>query len=208
MPPGKLTYTPTSGFLCNGSSNRNHGAVVGGVHGGGRTRQQINGQQRRSFSCLWRGGRFAEADTYTRFSSRPHGCSNTPCTRVSAASSSTAAAGASSAGAGGGGGGGDKEGGGSPGALSAVTLRSLRTARDRGDVKYKPRKQKPVKTEPSPSVSSSSSSSSAAAAPGTNGGGGGDLRGGQRLLRLSKLLADRAIGTRSEVRNVAAAARM
>lgn len=116
---------------------------------------------------------------------------------MSAASRSTAGAGASSAGVGVEGGGGDEEDGGSHGdILSAVTLRSLRTARDRGDVKYKARKKKPIKTEASPSPSSSA----AAPAPGTSGGGGGDPRGGQKLLRLSKLLADRAIGTRSEVR--------
>lgn len=74
-------------------------------------------------------------------------------------------------------------------ANAAASLRSLRTARDRGDVKYKKKKEKPVRGE----------------RPSDSAGGGGNSnsitapRSGPKLLRLSKLLADRAIGTRSEV---------
>lgn len=85
---------------------------------------------------------------------------------------------------------------GGPGALSAATRRSLRTARDRGDVKYKAKKGKPSKSKAPSSLLPASS----ATAAGVGKSGGGDPRGVPKLLRLSKLLADRAVGSRSEVR--------
>lgn len=113
-----------------------------------------------------------------------------PSTRRLSSSRSVGAGGASAGSTGGDGG---RHGDGdNPGALPAtatkLNLRSLRTARERGSVRNKRKKSKPVKGEPSspPPLSPASSS-----APGG---------GGARLLRLSKLLADRAIGTRSEVR--------
>ncbi|CAM9643687.1 unnamed protein product [Ectocarpus sp. 13 AM-2016] len=112
-----------------------------------------------------------------------------PSTRRLASSRSVGAGDASAASTGGGGGrGGDDD---NPGTLPAtaakLNLRSLRTARERGSVRSKRKKSKPVKGEPSSPPSLSPTSSSAL--------GGGAAR----LLRLSKLLADRAIGTRSEV---------
>lgn len=74
-------------------------------------------------------------------------------------------------------------------ANTAASMRSLRTARDRGDVKYKKKKRvKPVKSKPPSDFAEGGGNSIAAP------------RSGPKLLRLSKLLADRAIGTRSEVR--------
>ncbi|CAM9120944.1 unnamed protein product [Ectocarpus sp. 12 AP-2014] len=112
-----------------------------------------------------------------------------PSTRRLASSRSVGAGYASTALTGGGGGcDGDDD---NPGTLPAtavkMNLRSLRTARERGSVRNKGKKSKPIKGEPSSSPPPSPASSSA---PGG---------GGARLLRLSKLLADRAIGTRSEV---------
>ncbi|CAM9823259.1 unnamed protein product, partial [Pylaiella littoralis] len=73
-------------------------------------------------------------------------------------------------------------------ASTAASMRSLRTARDRGDVKYKKKKRvKPVKSKPPSDFAEGGGNSIAAP------------RSGPKLLRLSKLLADRAIGTRSEV---------
>ncbi|CAM9717837.1 unnamed protein product [Scytosiphon promiscuus] len=76
------------------------------------------------------------------------------------------------------------------GTASKLTMRSLRTARDRGSVKNKSKKGKPVKGEPPSRAADTASSGSS---------NGSNPRGGPKLLRLSKLLADRAVGTRSEV---------
>lgn len=81
------------------------------------------------------------------------------------------------------------------GVLRAGTLAARS---DRWDVKHD--KTKKSKTSKSKSPSSSLPSSSSLSAAGVGGGGGGASRGGPKLLRLSKLLADRAVGSRSEVR--------
>lgn len=113
-----------------------------------------------------------------------------PSSRRLASSRSVGTGDASAASTGGGGGrdGDDDNPGAPPATATKLNLRSLRTARERGSVRNKRKKSKPVKGEPSSPPPPSSASSSA---PGG---------GGARLLRLSKLLADRAIGTRSEVR--------
>lgn len=86
--------------------------------------------------------------------------------------------------------------------VSVVYASTLAAGSDRGgDAKLQNKLRKPSKRQGPPSSLSSSSSLSAAAA-GVAGGGssGGGSRGGPKLLRLSKLLADRAVGSRSEVR--------
>ncbi|CAN0058165.1 unnamed protein product [Ectocarpus fasciculatus] len=140
----------------------------------------------------WTSGRVATvAESQTRFMYAGRDSRSTAASTRRLASSRSVGAGDASAASTGGDGGrdGDDD---SPGELPAtgakLNLRSLRTARERGSVRNKRKKSKPVKGEPTSSPPPPSPASGSAP-----GGGGG------RLLRLSKLLADRAIGTRSEV---------
>ena len=78
---------------------------------------------------------------------------------------------------------------------------TLAAGDDRGDAKLNANKGKPSGRKAASSSVSLSSSPSASAPAGVLGGSsGGGSRGGPKLLRLSKLLADRAVGSRSEVR--------
>ncbi|CAM9324927.1 unnamed protein product [Ectocarpus sp. 12 AP-2014] len=135
-------------------------------------------------------GRATSVESQAGFMYVERNCRATaPSTRRLASSRSVGAGDASAASTGGGGGrdGDDDNPGTLPATAAKLNLRSLRTARERGSVRSKRKKSKQVKGEPSSPPSPSPASSSA---PGG---------GGARLLRLSKLLADRAIGTRSEV---------
>lgn len=78
---------------------------------------------------------------------------------------------------------------------------TLAAGDDRGDAKLNANKGKPGRRKAASSSVSLSSSPSTSAPAGVLGGtSGGGSRGGPKLLRLSKLLADRAVGSRSEVR--------
>lgn len=166
---------------------------VGGVCTGYRHFGFTNAQLRRGFRCTRRGESWSGGATLPAGKSRRSGVFHA---RMSAASSSATAAGVGGNGVGGG----ESEvdvdvDQGGRTTFSARTPRSLRTARERGDLKHKTKKSK---TSKSKALSSSSSLSSSAAAA-VGGSSGGDPSGGPKLLRLSKLLADRAIGSRSEV---------
>lgn len=190
----------------------NSGAGTGGVYTGQRSRHCRHDQEHRAHST-WRAGSFVEMETSTKPACRTFRSTSFVATKSGTiaagaagaagavpgdnstappASPTSAVDGDAAASAGRPGGVDDNNPNSpSPAVANTASLRSLRTARDRGDVKYKMRKEKPVKGEPpsdSAGGSGNSSSNSIAAS-----------RSGPKLLRLSKLLADRAIGTRSEV---------